>query len=61
MTAALRRLLAATGLALVSGLVLHFAGQAAGDRIIVGGLIALVAIPVLNVLIVLAQEIERRH
>jgi hypothetical protein len=61
MTTALQRLLAAIGLALVSGLLLHMIGSPQGDRITAIALAALVAIPVVNVLIVLGQEIGRRH
>jgi hypothetical protein len=43
------------------GLALHLAGAAAGDRIIAAGLLVLVAMPVVNVLIVLGREVRRRH
>ena len=46
---------------LAVGLVLHLAGVAAGDSIITAGLVVLVAMPVVNVAIVLGREVRRRH
>ncbi len=61
MTALLRSGLVAAAAALGVGLTLHLAGVAAGDRIIALGLVALVAMPVANVLTVLGRETLRRH
>ena len=58
---ALRSIVALSVTALGVGLGLHLAGVAMGDRLITWGLIALVAMPVVNVAIVLGQEIGRRH
>jgi hypothetical protein len=62
MTAALRTLLAAVGVALAAGLALHVVQfqPPLGDRIIAAGLVALVAIPVINLLVVLAEELKRQ-
>ena len=48
MTTLLRGVLIASAAALAVGLVLHLAGWTIGDRIIDAGLIALVTIPVVN-------------
>jgi len=58
---ALRSIVALSVAALAVGLGLHLASVAVGDHLITAGLVALVAMPVVNVAIVLGQEIGRRH
>ena len=48
MTTLLRVVLVVSAATLAAGLVLHLAGWPQGDRVIAGGLIALVSIPVAN-------------
>jgi hypothetical protein len=60
MTTLLRGVLIASATALAAGLVLHLAGWPAGDRVITGGLIALVSIPVANTIGAVVEEVQRR-
>jgi hypothetical protein len=60
MTTLLRGVLIASAAALAAGLVLHLAGVPLGDRVITGGLIALVSIPVANTIWAVAEEVRRR-
>jgi hypothetical protein len=59
MTTLLRGVLIASAAALAAGLVLHLAGVALGDRVITGGLVALVAIPVANTIAAVVNEVRR--
>ena len=60
MTKVLRGVLIASAAALAVGLVLHLAGVPIGDRVITGGLVALVAIPVVNTIAAVVEEARRR-
>ena len=54
MTKVLRGVLIASAAALAVGLVLHLAGVPIGDRVITGGLVVLVSIPVANTVAAIA-------
>lgn len=54
MTKMLRGVLIASAAALAVGLVLHLAGVPIGDRVITGGLVVLVSIPVVNTVAAIA-------
>ena len=56
MTTLLRGLLIASAAALAAGLVVHLLGWTVGDRVIIGGLITLVSIPVVNTVAALLEE-----
>ena len=59
MTTLLRGLLVGSAVALAAGLVMHFAGSGYGDRVITAGLLVLAAIPVVNTLVAVADELQR--
>ena len=59
MTTLLRGVLAVSAAALAAGLVLHLAGWPSGDRVITGGLVALVAIPVVNAAVAVVEALRR--
>jgi Kef-type K+ transport system membrane component KefB len=61
MTTLLRGVLIASATALAAGLVLHLAGWQPGDRVIIGGLIALVSIPVANTIWAVFEEVRSRR
>ena len=58
MTTLLRGLLVVSAATLAAGLVLHLAGWPSGDRVITGGLVALVAIPVVNTIGAIVEELR---
>lgn len=60
MTTLLRGVLVVSAATLAAGLLLHLAGWPVGDRVITGGLIALVSIPVVNTIVAVAEEGGRR-
>ena len=55
----LRALLVGSAVALATGLVMHFMGSAQGDRVITAGLLALAAIPVVNTIVAIVEEIQQ--
>jgi Kef-type K+ transport system membrane component KefB len=58
MTTLLRTVLFVSAAVLAAGLVLHLAGWPPGDRVIIGGLIALVSIPVVNTIGAIVEELR---
>ena len=61
MTTLLRGVLVVSAAALAVGLGLHLGGWPIGDRLITGGLVTLVAIPVANTVGAVAEEVRRRR
>ena len=59
MTTLLRGLLVGSAVTLAAGLVMHFMGWGNGDQVITAGLLVLVAIPVVNTLVSIVEEVQR--
>ena len=60
MTTVLRGVLVVSAATLAAGLILHLAGWPSGDRVITGGLVGLVSIPVANTVAAVVEELKRR-